>query len=961
MFGNFLKNTIKNNLPGNINTTNIQHDLENATANVEGMVGNASDQFQESAVEFAGQGKALLAQAGSVAGADIASLSSLASNQMGNLKKAVTGKLGGLSDKVTGAIPAALTGPAGSGLTDLARDSGLEINESGAYVYYGDNASKDSGGTKLYKFGAEGGIANKDNRFPMKLDNILHKFVSVNYVLSLGILDIQEVNYPDETYIKNGPKKLIIKSGGGNPSAKQKMVKTSAEHTNGDMEFFIDDLEWNAIVNPTAHKHVSTSTTFSFKVTEPYSMGQFLEVLQIAALEAGYTHYTEAYFVLVIDWVGWDSYGNVKRISDLNNGKEVNSDGKPYKHSKKYAPFKFANATFGVNAGGCEYECSAFAANDLGLNDSVQYLPVDISIAGEKVHEMLQTGEYSLTQAINKHLGNAKREKEETNRYADHYVIQFPNDEDLASDQTPEDKSAGGEEPAVANPHKQGIDTKYISGKTMIDAMLRNVNEEGKRNGIGNSQVVYDTLLDMNQVHKPPKEKEFKPVDTRIEVNVNNNVNEKAISFPEGTSINKIIEEVILSSQWATQNGPHGQDDKYGYKDWFKIECKVYPVHVPGTTSIRGIMPRIFLYRVIKYKQHGAIFSKPTAVAKGTAELQGIVVKKYDYIYTGQNKDIINFNVEYNNRFHLKMPSDLGNNSYSLQNKGSSSTENQEKDKNVAQELKPGPVKTGLGTSTTVGPHGGLTANLAETTVKDTFLVKKLSENTQTANYTAGTRAVPSSQKQEIARSFHEATLNTISDMTSIEIEIYGDPYFVASSGLGNYSAAKNASAFIDETGAIAYEHKKCYIVIEFRTPTDIGPNGIMQFPGYRTNELVDHFSGIYWVTQVASTFSKGLFKQVLKLVRQPNQSKTKADDTGNNPMNDAGKNTKKGNGAGAETGSEGPTSGDSSNSSKDSGGISLAPQFSLAGQSNQAGEGTNANAGDNSGVKNVGPNSIFI
>ena len=192
-----------------------------------------------------------------------------------------------------------------------------------------------------------------------------------------------------------------------------------------------------------------------------------------------------------------------------------------------------------------------------------------------------------------------KREKEETNRYADHYVIQFPNDEDLASDQTPEDKSAGGEEPAVANPHKQGIDTKYVSGKTMIDAMLRNVNEEGKRNGIGNSQVVYDTLLDMNQVHKPPKEKEFKPVDTRIEVNVNNNVNEKAISFPEGTSINKIIEEVILSSLWATQNGAHGQDDKYGYKDWFKIECKVYPVHVPGTTSIRAALgfnePEMFI------------------------------------------------------------------------------------------------------------------------------------------------------------------------------------------------------------------------------------------------------------------------------------------------------------------------------------------------------------------------------
>ena len=237
-FGNFLKETIQKNLPSSINTTNIQRDLDNATAKVEGMIGNASDQFQESAVEYAGQGKALLAQAGSIAGADIASISSLASNQVGNLKKAVTGKLGGLSDKVTGAIPAALTGPAGSGLTELARDSGLEVDEFGKHVFHGKTVSPKSGGTDLPRFGAEGGIANKDNRFPMKLDNILNKFVSANYVLSLGILDIQEVNYPDETYIKNGPKKIIIKSGGGKPSAKQKMVKTSAEHSNGEMEFW---------------------------------------------------------------------------------------------------------------------------------------------------------------------------------------------------------------------------------------------------------------------------------------------------------------------------------------------------------------------------------------------------------------------------------------------------------------------------------------------------------------------------------------------------------------------------------------------------------------------------------------------------------------------------------------------------------------------------------------------------
>ena len=211
-----------------------------------------------------------------------------------------------------------------------------------------------------------------------------------------------------------------------------------------------------------------------------------------------------------------------------------------------------------------------------------------------------------------------------------------------------------------------------------------------------------------------------------------------------------------------------------------------------------------------------------------------------------------------------------------------------------------------------------------DTTVKQTFLVKKISENTSTLNYTSATRSVPASQKQEIARAFHASTLATQTDMAVIDIEIYGDPYFISSSGIGNYSIAKTTASYVDERGSIAYEHRKVYIVIEFRTPTDIGSDGIMDFPGYRTNELVDHFSGIYHVTTVKSSFSKGLFKQTLSLIKSPNQSNQKADDSEKGALGDTGENTKKGSGAGAENEAQGPTSGNSSNSSSTSGGADL-------------------------------------
>ena len=53
MFGQFLKNTVKNNLPSNINTSEIRRNLENTTANIESQVSG----LQGEAVAFANNTK----------------------------------------------------------------------------------------------------------------------------------------------------------------------------------------------------------------------------------------------------------------------------------------------------------------------------------------------------------------------------------------------------------------------------------------------------------------------------------------------------------------------------------------------------------------------------------------------------------------------------------------------------------------------------------------------------------------------------------------------------------------------------------------------------------------------------------------------------------------------------------------------------------------------------------------
>ena len=838
MFGQFLKNTVKNNLPSNINTSEIRRNLENTTANIESQVSG----LQGEAVVFANNTKEQI-----VSSIDVGAIQSSAKTALNSAKKAITGKL----SEVTKQLP---VGPAGAGLADLGGNS--LFNEFGARITPDGISSPNSGGIGLTQFGGEGGIANEDPRHPNLLPNILNDFVSVNYVITLGVLDIQEVNYPDQTYIKNGPKTIIVKSGGGKPNAGQTMTSTASEDNTGDTEFFIDDLEIQSVMTPNSKTSTTTTGTFSFNVMEPYSMGQYMEALHIASLGAGYTHFTEATFVLIIDFIGWDKNGNAKRMSDFSDTAVNGPAGKPvtYQHSRRYIPVTLTQAEFSVNGGGCIYECTAISQNDQGLNDSVQFLPADLTIEGESVHELLQTGEKSLTNAINNHLLKAKTEN--PIQYADQFIILFPKDDARASSELKLDKSAGGE--SASDHTSPNTSLKNISGEDMVANLLKNV-EEDKRNQIGTSAVILDKLLDMNQVYKNRDKKTHKETDTLIEANVAL-TNKKAFTFSQGTRINSIIEEIVLSSKWAQSHGPLGQSDRYGNVNWFKVECKVYNVPVKDATNQRGVMPKIFVYSVVTYKQHSSVWSKAT-VPKGTEEIRSIVCKKYDYIYTGQNKDIINFDIAYKFRFLSRLQSDLGNDSKNQQATGSDATDALASDSHT-------PTKKTTGNTV-------ITADTTKV-IPELHFVKKISENTQTTNYTASTRAVPSSQKQEIARMFHDQTINHKGDMTVVELEIYGDPYFISDSGHGNYNSRFVKDAMVDNRGMISYQTTRPYIVVEFRTPTDLGSDGIMKWPKYhRTNKLVSHFSGIFFITEINHSFSKGLFKQKLSIIRQFEQKIT--------------------------------------------------------------------------------------
>ena len=245
------------------------------------------------------------------------------------------------------------------------------------------------------------------------------------------------------------------------------------------------------------------------------------------------------------------------------------------------------------------------------------------------------------------------------------------------------------------------------------------------------------------------------------------------------------------------------------------------------------------------FKVHSSIFSNPNAVPVGYDNLEKQIVKKYDYIYSGQNTEILSFDIEINYLFYS------GANPQSE----TKTKDEQNRDNKGTVENKPLETKQSKGTESKAQA-----ANLGKSKVK------KNPDLFNTLRGGSGDIGV----EQKIAESFHDAFINvTSADLVKINFTIMGDTYYLIDSGLSNYFVAESsASTQLTEDGTMNYEGRDVYIYITFRTPADINE----RTGGFEFDEGVSPFSGIYRVIKVISKFEAGQFKQDLQCVRMQAQ-----------------------------------------------------------------------------------------
>jgi hypothetical protein len=696
------------------------------------------------------------------------------------------------------------------------------------------------------------------------IPNELLKYASVNYIWTLAVLSTTEIN--TASYIDSVPNTIVLRSGG---YTKKGEIITKIESSIGvNFEYFVDDIHIDSLYTPNPRSGMTTATKIDFKVTEPYSVGLFLQTLTLAAMANGYSDagFSNVPLLMRCEFIGYDSSGKVIEM--------ITRD----------LALKLINVTFTVDAGGSVYQVEAIAWPQQALGDDVQVTKTDSKFYGTTVEEILSVGPRSLTAYLNKAETDLVTSKSKT--YANEYLIEFP---DSLGSYTPTSAygpgtSAPGSLPAAKQSYGPGTaragslpaapptSNRYSEPRMVnhwdtkqrkIDASLREygfpaqtgmlvgstpassvpapspkivASSSGSVAGtpraginiIGTSTVNTDLNYMGNQEFAldsfalDPATGTYKNDFLTLGV-------DRSFIFKQGTKIEDMITQVILTSNFTRDVIAKLETNTDQPLTWFRIETETLMKNPQGQMQ--------YIYKVIPYSVDRSLFEK-NGVPKTYDSILAGVTKGYNYVYTGLNSEVLNFDISINSAF------------FQMFARGANNTNNQVPSasgvnpRDLAHFLSSMDVTNGVTNNNSVS---GKNVSVPDVS-KPAQTLTDSTENGPNGSGIVDSRAL-------VANQFQKIILNGNVELINIELEVMGDPYFLPDSGMGNHVTNRGMS----------YQRAEVDIIIHFNTPVDY-KNGLMAFSS------LDSFVGLYKILQVSHTFQNGQFKQTINMLRRPNQ-----------------------------------------------------------------------------------------
>lgn len=663
------------------------------------------------------------------------------------------------------------------------------------------------------------------------IPNRLHAYPSYIYALSLHLLDENEYNSLVVTE-KYTPKNVLIASAG-------RYSDTFKRNKHFNEDFYFNDLNLQTIICPNDYSRNSNAVDMSFTIVEPYGF-TLVERIIAAAEDLGSKNYLMMPYLLQIDFFAVDEAGNLKgALPEL----------------QKRLAIQIYTMDVAITEKGAEYAITAGPYNQEAFKSSVVSVPINIEVTARSVADFFQSVEgttddrylqdliasdtlqqrlredpalapgnnvspllynsrgtksrvnaNSLGSALNDYWkAQVVREKAEV---PDVYRFEFLPDPETGQDLI---GSATFVDPSTNTPKETPMDADKITMK-LADT--------------GSNQQIYDT--------------------TRAIFSIN-----------YGTAIDRILEYVIRNSSYihdqlvipdgASQQEYQARKDQLKDKPlkWFRITSKVRLIKYD---NVRKCFAKEITYVIKPYKMYNI---------RSDLAPQGIAVnpvKNYNYLFTGQNDDIISMDIKFNFTYFDQQTTDRSN---LVQTSPIADSYNEE------YYFQNAPNYTGG------DPPKGANYNSIMP-----LAMKPISRNTR-----ATSSGNPSDVKAVAAADLAESLMsNTYEDMVVVYLKIIGDPdfikqdevYYLNSSTTENQVQTTIDPRLLPNNSSLVMDDGGVYVQVLFKVPRDIDDStGFMK---YEANERNSVFSGLYFVNTVKNEFSQGKFTQELELVRLARQ-----------------------------------------------------------------------------------------
>jgi hypothetical protein len=643
----------------------------------------------------------------------------------------------------------------------------------------------------FYGMDAEGAVTVSD----VKEYNVLHNYNSYNYVWTLAAMTQSQQDDPDWQFSDPELSNIIVRTSGkgSNPTYTpsdnpqyQELLTEFNDKGIGRFDFFIDHIDVATLIDNTES---DIPVGVNMTVVEPLTMNGFLESIRLNCLAAGFPDHKSAPLALKLEFWGWKADSSGKMMYEK------------VPNSSRIFPSNIAKVDIDTGDRGVIYKIRLTNSSAWGLGFDGR-TNTTIKASGHTVFEILDSFRRELNYAVKQAQGNPNPE-----RFTEYDIVFDPW---TNPDGTPDYKGGPGYPWDTIK-----INDLHTSNQSFIFPSHGENVEKNAYNPDTVSEIKYDPTNETAQ-------------------------------FPSGESILKIISAVIRDSKyvedWIIKRLEEYKKSNKGMVPWYRI----YPqVRIKDPVNKESGNPTYKITYVVKpYWVH---YSRLPIEGAGSWDPKDIVRdlrRKYNYLYTGKNIDILDFKMNLNYLYFQQLPFALGAKDQSALT-GSASPNN-----SVTLKINPLDTKDPIR-----NPDGGTKQG-----------VNPALAHAQNSVITG--KAAQATPYQQLALAIHETLLSNVATQ-NLQVKIIGDPYYLVTSGIGfGVSDVSIIKPGETNNGEADYLSGDVYVNINFQVPRDIRPDGFMDFGG--TNILP--YGGLFKVTRIRSEFNEGVFTQNLTLIRMAGQ-----------------------------------------------------------------------------------------